>query len=44
MKSIKCLIGLHEYEKLGGASNVGGGKFKFRYVCKKCKKIKTIIK
>jgi len=40
---LKCLFG-HSWEKLGGCDNIGGGKFLQRYVCKRCRKIKKVIK
>jgi len=43
-KSIKCFFGIHEWEKFMGLSNAGGGKFIQKYKCKKCNKIKEVIK
>ena len=37
---IKCKIGLHDWTKLGGPRNVGGGKFEQRYRFNSCYKIK----
>lgn len=41
---LKCLFGFHKWEKYMGYENVGRGKFLQRYICKKCNKIKKIIK
>ena len=40
----KCFFGFHKWTRLGGASNVGEGKFRIRLICEKCKKVKEIIK
>ncbi len=40
--NLKCLFGLHNWKKLGGPRNVGGGKFEQRYKCSRCYKIKTV--
>ena len=40
----KCIMGLHEWEKLRGLENLHNGKFMQRYVCKKCRKIKEVVK
>ena len=37
---LKCLLGLHQWEKYMGPSNVGGGRFIQKYKCKMCNKIK----
>jgi len=42
--NIKCLFGFHKWEKYMGCNNIGNGKFKQKYICKKCKKIKEIVK
>jgi len=42
--NLSCLFGRHKWEKMGGAENVGSGKFRIRLVCKKCNKIKEVIK
>ncbi len=36
----KCLLGFHKWQKYGGPSNVGGGKFEQKFKCSKCGKIK----
>jgi hypothetical protein len=43
-KSLKCLFGMHAWEKFMGFSNVGGGKFMQRYKCRICGKIKEVIR
>jgi len=43
-KPLKCFFGMHEWEKLMGLSNIGGGRFRQKYKCKMCNKIKEIIK
>jgi hypothetical protein len=40
---LKCLFG-HRWEKLGGCENVGSGNFLQKYICKKCRKIKKVMK
>ncbi len=40
----KCLFGFHEWEKFMGWRNVGYGKFSQKYKCKKCGKIKEVVK
>lgn len=40
----RCLIGFHKWVRLGGASNVGSGKFKITLVCEICRKTDSIIK
>lgn len=40
----KCLFGFHKWEKFMGLSNIGRGKFLQRYKCRKCHKIKEVIK
>jgi hypothetical protein len=37
---LKCLIGLHNWTKLGGLRNIGHGNFEQRYKCTRCLKIK----
>ena len=39
---LKCKIGLHNWTKLGGPRNVGGGKFEQRYRCTHCYKVKYV--
>jgi len=41
--SLKCKIGLHNWEKYMGYENRGDGKFLQRYICKRCKKIKEVV-
>jgi len=41
---LKCLFGFHKWEKFMGCINIGGGKFKQEYQCKKCGRHKVIIK
>ena len=41
---LKCLFGLHEWEKYMGYENLGNGKFLQRYIYKKCGKIKEVRK
>ncbi|MCX6749387.1 MAG: hypothetical protein NTW17_01420 [Candidatus Pacearchaeota archaeon] len=43
-KSIKCFFGMHEWEKFMGLSNVGEARFRQRYKCRKCNKIKEIVR
>jgi len=40
----KCLFGFHKWEKFMGLINIGGGKFRQKYKCSQCGKIKDIIK
>ncbi len=42
-QKIKCNFGFHHWGKLGGAINVGGGEFKQRYVCERCRSTKEVI-
>jgi len=42
-EKINCLFGRHQWEKLMGMRNIGGGKFSQKYVCKRCRKIKEKI-
>jgi len=42
--NVKCILGFHKWQKFGGPSNVGGGKFEQRYKCEKCGKIKYVRK
>lgn len=35
---------MHEWEKFMGLSNIGNGKFMQKYKCKKCGKVKKVIK
>lgn len=39
----KCLLGQHKWSKVGGASNMGHGKFRVRARCVKCGKHKDFI-
>jgi hypothetical protein len=41
--SIKCALGLHKWQKMGGAINVGDGQFKQGFVCSVCRKAKYSI-
>jgi hypothetical protein len=41
--NIKCVLGFHNWEKLGGPTNVGGGRFMQRLICTACKKTKHRI-
>lgn len=43
IQKIKCLLGFHKWQKYGGPTNVGGGKFKQTYVCERCKKMKVKV-
>jgi len=43
-KSIKCFFGMHEWEKFMGLGNVGEGKFRQRYKCRRCNKMKEVMK
>jgi hypothetical protein len=43
-KDIKCIFGIHKWEKFMGCENVGNGKFRQRYICSKCKKMKSVVK
>jgi hypothetical protein len=38
--NVRCLVGLHEWEKRGGPRNMGHGKFEQCLVCRVCGKIK----
>ena len=40
---IKCIFGFHNWGKFMGPENIGGGKFKQKYICIRCKHIKAII-
>ena len=42
-EKLKCLVGMHRWEKYMGYSNIGGGKFAQKYICKRCKKLKEKI-
>ena len=39
---LKCLFG-HNWVTVGGALNLGNGKFKKKFKCTKCGKFKEII-
>jgi len=39
---LKCILG-HKWVPLGGAQNVGNGKFRKRLKCRKCGAIKEVI-
>jgi len=39
---LNCLIGLHQWIKVGGPRNIGHGKFEQRYKCTQCQKIKYV--
>ena len=43
-RPLKCLFGLHEWEKFMGLSNISRGKFRQRYKCKRCHKMKEVVK
>lgn len=38
----KCIFG-HKWQKLGGPSNVGSGRFKQMYKCAVCGKVKEVV-
>jgi len=40
----KCLFGFHKWEKFMGLINIGQGKFRQRYKCNECGKIKEVVK
>jgi hypothetical protein len=40
----KCFFGFHEWTKWGGYINIGGGKFSQKFICKKCKKMKEVVR
>jgi hypothetical protein len=40
---LKCILGFHNWEKLGGPTNVGGGRFAQNLICTECRKIKHRI-
>jgi len=42
--NLKCLFGFHVWNKYMGPSNYGEGKFSQKYICKRCGKIKEVIK
>jgi len=42
--NLKCFFGFHKWEKFMGYENVGNGKFKQTWICKRCNKMKTVIK
>ncbi len=41
--NLKCLFGFHRWQKVGGATNIGHGKFRLQVVCSECGKRKFII-
>ena len=41
---IKCFFGFHKLEKYMGPENYGNGRIMQRYICKRCRKIKEVIK
>lgn len=41
--NIKCFFGFHKWEKYMGYDNLGDGKFRQKYICKRCNKIKEVI-
>ena len=43
LSKLRCLFGMHEFEKFMGSRNIGGGKFSQKYKCSKCKKLKEKI-
>ncbi len=40
---IKCFLGLHKYEKFMGPQGFGDGKFRQRYKCSVCGKVKVVV-
>ncbi|MFH0832770.1 MAG: hypothetical protein V1900_03570 [Candidatus Aenigmatarchaeota archaeon] len=44
MKSWKCILGMHKYDKFMGLDSVGNGKFIQRYRCVVCGKTKKVVK
>ena len=38
-----CFLGMHDWVVFGGPVNLGNGKFKKRFKCRKCGKIKEEI-
>lgn len=38
--NLRCMLGLHKYSKFLGPENIGGGRFRQRYKCIVCGKIK----
>lgn len=43
-KPLKCFFGFHEWEKFMGFINIGKGKFAQKYKCKRCHKMKEVVK
>lgn len=39
-----CFLGLHKWDKFMGPQSAGSGKFKQKYICVKCKKVKVVTK
>lgn len=44
LEKLQCIIGNHNFEKFMGLGNIGRGKFSQKYKCKKCGKIKEVVK
>lgn len=40
---IKCFFGFHSWQKLGGPSNIGNGKFEQKLICSRCRTVKSLI-
>jgi|GEM_PF-5444504 hypothetical protein len=40
---LMCYLGFHKWQKVGGVSSVGRGRFKSRYTCSVCSKFRTVI-
>jgi|TARA_B100000315_G_C14553687_1_gene577115 transposase-like protein len=43
-KKLKSLVCKHNWEKFMGFRNIGRGKFSQRYVCKKCEKMREVVR
>ncbi|MEM2865666.1 MAG: AN1-type zinc finger domain-containing protein [Candidatus Hadarchaeales archaeon] len=42
-RTLKCILGIHRWTKVGGPSRLGKGKFVQKYICEKCGKIKSRV-
>ena len=40
---IKCLLGMHKWQKVGGLHKVGGAKFEQMWRCSNCGKVKYTV-
>jgi len=39
---LKCWLGFHQWEKWGGTKKREDGKYEQRYICKLCRKEKSV--